>query len=157
MLSAAVAGGGFPPPEDDRLWRRFDATDPAHFDTIVVDEGTGVKHLKGGALRFDDDGCSVFSGGVLESLGLTPDSIRTPLHSALASATRREVEAFSTAYATEPGARAFEVLAAPLQPAPEYAPAHALIRHLLDYASNTKRRRAEGDLARQVFVFRAGT
>lgn len=140
-------------PDELVVWRRFDATNPAHFDTVVVDEGTGVRHLKGGALRFDEDGCSVFRGDVLESLGLEPLAIASPPHTSLAHATRNGVESFTTGFAEDPSARAFNVVADPLFPDPKYNPAHALIQHLLVYTSNTKRRRAEGELARVVFKF----
>lgn len=135
------------------VWRRFDATNPAHFDTIVVDEGTGARHLKGGALRFDDDGCSVFRGDVLESLGLEPQAIASPPHTSLAYASRSNIESFTTGFAEEASAKAFKVAADPLSPDPVYNPAHALIQHLLVYPSNTKRRRAEGELARVIFKF----
>lgn len=135
------------------LWRRFDATDPAHFDSTIWDEGSGVRHLKGGALRFDADGCSVYRGDVLGSLGLTPASITTESHSALAHANRADIEAFRSPLSSAPSQQAFRVVPDPLEPEPPYNPAHTLVQHLLDYASNSKRRRAQGELARSVFVY----
>lgn len=138
---------------DVHLWRRFDATDPAHFDSVTLDEGTGARHLKGGALRFDEDGCSVYRGDVLESMNLSPSSITTERHSALARATRAEIEAFRSPLADEPEKQAFGVKPDPLEPEPAYNPAHTLVQHLLGYVSNSKRRQAQGELARRVFVY----
>lgn len=132
------------------LWRRFDDRDPAHFDSLSVDEESGASRLKGGALRFDNDGCSVFRERVIVQLGLRPGAIATRQYSALAAATCGEIDGFHSGLATD-GEPEFRVAADPLETPPPYNPAHTLIEHHGAYASKTKRRQAIHQLARRVF------
>lgn len=132
------------------IWRRFDERDPAHYDNLSVDEQSGESRLKGHALRFDDDGCSVFRERVIVELGLRPGAIATRQYSALAAAKCCEVDQFESGLATEIG-QEFRVVPDRLDPPPPFNPAHTLIEHHGVYGSKTKRRQAIHQLARRVF------
>ncbi|NLP84167.1 hypothetical protein HF576_09915 [Microbacterium sp. CFH 90308] len=132
------------------VWRRFDTRDPAHYDNNTIDESSGASRLKGGALRFDDDGCSVFREDVLRSLGLAPISILSRQHSGLAYAACSAINGFESGMANDSN-QEFMVVGDPLEPEPAYNPAHTLITHPGEYASKTKRRQAIHQLARRVF------
>lgn len=134
----------------EKVWRRFDLRDPAHFDNVTVDESSGVERLKGGALRFDHDGCSVYIESVLRRINLAPMSIGSRQYAGLAYAIVAEVAAFSSGLSEAEG-QEFGVVPDPLEPDPPYNPAHALITEHGAYASNSKRRQARNQLARRVF------
>jgi len=136
------------------LARRFDDSDPSHVDALTKEEGiTGTSRLRGGALRFDEDGCSVFRTEVIEALYLPLACITTPIYSAIALTTRGEVEAFRSGLALDEGSPPeFLVRADPLEPGEAFMPAHSLIFENGTYPSKTKRRAALGDLAGAVFI-----
>jgi len=140
--------------EAERLLRRFNDEDPSHADAITVDEGSaGVRKLRGGALRFDDDGCSVFRHEVLIGLALSASAITHPPFTAIAVTSRSEVEGFRSGLAVDPvDAPEFSVKADPLEPGAPYDPAHTLIYAERTYPSKTKRRAAISDLAGTAFT-----
>lgn len=135
---------------DERFVRRFDDSDPSHADTITVDEGTGQRRLRGGALRFHDDGCSVYRVRTLDALSLPVTCIVTQRHSAIACTTRAAVETFRPG----PDAPEFLLRSDPLEPGEIYDPAHSLICETAEFVSKTKRRTAIADLARTAFTIR---
>lgn len=136
------------------LARRFDDTDPSHVDALTKDEGiTGTSRLRGGALRFDEDGCSVFRTEMIALLCLPLACITTPSHPAVALTTRGAVEAFRSGLNMEAlSLPEFLVRADPLEPGEAFLPAHSLIYEAGTYPSKTKRRAARGDLAGAVFT-----
>lgn len=138
------------PGADEHLARRFDPSDPSHVDNIAYDEGTGTRHLRAGALRFDEDGCSVFRIEQLQAQGLTMYAIITDVHRGLATTSVARITDFDSGLGS--GGREFDVSASPLSPPPEYAPAHASITHDVTlYSSKTKCRQARRDLASRAF------
>ncbi|TQK19098.1 hypothetical protein FBY40_1589 [Microbacterium sp. SLBN-154] len=135
----------------EEILRRFNDQDPSHYDTVVRDEGDGTRKLKGGALRWDDDGCSVYRSRILLILGLPKDCIATDAHPAVARTSRALIESFTSGLADTAVRPEFAVVADPLEPGEPYDPAHTLIQPMAEYPSKTKRRTAANDLARSAF------
>ena len=137
---------------DARLVRRFNDQDPSHVSNVLTDEGAGiVRRLRGRALRFDDDGCSVYRVAVIEELGLAVESIAIGSYTALAYSTRGLIEEFRSGHAAETEPE-FAVYADPVPPGEPHDPAHASIRSEASYPSNTKRRAAIDALAGAAFT-----
>lgn len=135
--------------DDEELARRFNPEDPSHAENLAHDEGTGALRLRGGALRFDDDGLSVYRVRELEGLALNVHAILTPRHPGLARATAAGVRAVVSGFADV--APEFDVHASPLTPPPDYSPAHASIKMAATYESKSRRRQAINALAAQAF------
>lgn len=132
--------------------RRFDPGDPSH---VARDEGTGGLRLRGGALRFDDDGCSVYRIAVLDDLGLGISVTKTEQHRGLAVARAENIRTVYSGLTSE--VPEFDVSASPHDPPPVYEPAHSSLLSCGTYESKSKMRRARDDLAAQAFdVVEAG-
>lgn len=135
--------------DGEELVRRFNPDDPSHVDNLARDEGNGEVRLRGGALRFDLDGCSVYRIEVLATSGLSMRDVATPEYSALATTRAEQVRAVRSGFVGS--AHEFEVHASPLAPPPEHNPAHASIVQVAIYPSNSKRRQAVDALAARAF------
>ena len=98
----------------ETILRRFDpgrTEDPKH---MLFDESIGSWSLAAGALRFDNDGCSVFREGALRSANLDAQSIvGTGSQTGIAEATKEEVDQYT--HSSQSGdCQPFEVIASPV-------------------------------------------
>jgi hypothetical protein len=142
--------------EPDEVVLRTFAKVAEQADIAVVDEGAEpTKSLKGGALRFDEDGCSVSRDAILSAANVSRSALLSPpKYTWIASSTKAEIEGHVQRDAAGDEYAPFVVVPDPF-PAGFEEPkdaSHALIQMARDYSSNTKKRLSIDTLAKQVFT-----
>ena len=143
----------------ETILRRFDpgrTEDPKH---MLFDESIGSWSLAAGALRFDNDGCSVFREGALRSANLDAQSIvGTGSQTGIAEATKEEVDQYT--HSSQSGdCQPFEVIASPVDDLNDgfegrLMKAHASLVYRESTLSNNQKKRAASGLAKRVFRIR---
>jgi hypothetical protein len=143
---------------DEVVLRRFrpKQTDAAsEAEDFTVDEGRGGQRvLNWQALRFDEDGCSVYRSAVLEHAGIPEEEILQPDYQYIARAVKAEIDEFTFTFADGSVEQPFEVVASPFPTGPDgadYEAAHASITLQTD-ASKTRQRQLVKQVARKAFI-----
>ena len=98
----------------ETILRRFAPGRTENPKHMLFDESIGSWSLAAGALRFDNDGCSVFREGALRSANLDAQSIvGTGSQTGIAEATKEEVDQYT--HSSQSGdCQPFEVIASPV-------------------------------------------